>query len=457
MPLLADNLASRIAAILLAGLAVMLSIGALLLVWPGGDGGGVRLYQLPLPSEARAIVEALEATPPDVRPKVIAALDTGVIGVRGLADFPPPLRRARPADARDPGFSAYQAALGGRTWRIDVRRGGRLRDAPLPGRHALRLVVRLHDGAGRGEVVALSRRPPQSARQFLGRAALAAAALLGVMLLILALAVLQTTRPVTALARAVARFGDELETEALPPEPLPLSGPREIRQLSAAFNAMQARIRGLVDERTRMLAAIAHDLRTYLTRLTLRAEFIDDPVQRAKAAADLSEMSRLLDDTLLFAGQTAGRGEGARPVDLRGELEVLVELRAETGEAVALADGPALTVRAAPMALRRMLANLVDNALRYGGGATIQARADGGFARIAVLDRGPGLPEAALSRIIEPFERGEASRNRGIGGAGLGLSIVQALARAHGGRLELANREGGGLEAAVLLPLAGEE
>ncbi|MFT4254311.1 MAG: HAMP domain-containing protein, partial [Caulobacter sp.] len=392
MPLLADNLASRIAGILLAGLAIMLAIGAVLLIWPGGDGGGVRLYQLPLPSEARAIVQALEATPPAVRPRVIAALDTGVIGVRAVPQFPPPLRRARPADARDPGFSAYQAALGDRRWRIDVRRGGRLRDAPLPGRHALRLIVRLENG----EVVVLSRRPPQSARQFLGRAVLAAAALLGVMLLMLALAVLQTTGPVAALARAVTRFGDELEAK-----PLPLSGPREIRQLSAAFNAMQARIRGLVDERTRMLAAIAHDLRTYLTRLTLRAEFIDDPVQRAKAAADLAEMSRLLDDTLLFAGQAAGRGEGARPIDLRRELETLVETRAEMGETIGLADGPAPAVLATPMALRRMLANLVDNALRYGGGgASIETRVEDGFVRIAVLDRGPGLPQAALARIV---------------------------------------------------------
>lgn len=442
--LLADNLSTRMTAILLTGLAVMLLIGAALLVWPQGGGeGGVRFYQLPRPSEARAIVEAVEASPPAARTKVITALDTGVIRTTLQPDFPPLRLRARIADDRDPGYQAYRTALGGRELRIDIRRGGRLRDGALPGRHALLLSVRLTDG----EVLVLRRRAPETARLFFGRVSLAVAALLAVTLLMLTLAVRQTTRPVTLLAREVARFGDDLNAKVLP-----LRGPRELRELSAAFNTMRDQIRGLMDERTRMLAAIAHDLRTYLTRLTLRAEFIADDTQRAKAGVDLAEMAQLLDDTLLFARQDAGRGDGARAIDLRRELETLVALRREMGQTVVLAPDIAGRVWSSPLALRRMLDNLIDNAVRYGGAVTLEVRRLDGQVEIMVLDDGPGLPAAALATLTAPFERGESSRNRRTGGAGLGLSIVQALARGQGGQLVLSNRPEGGLAATITLP-----
>lgn len=440
---LLDNLSSRIAAILLAGLTILLVLGAALLIWPTGSGGGVRFHQLPQPAEAVAMVEALDASPPSARPAVMKALDTGVIRATLDADFPAVLRSARPADARDPGYAAYDRALAERDWRIEVRHGGRLREGFMPGRAALRLSVRLEDGS----VLTLRRRAPEAVRRYLGRIILACAALLAVTLLMILVAVRQTTRPVESLVRAVARFGDDLDAVSLP-----ATGPREIRELSVAFNTMRGRIRRLVDERTRMLAAIAHDLRTYLTRLTLRAEFIADPEQRTNAARDLAEMAQLLDDTLLFARQEAGRGEGARPIEVRRELEALVALRAEMGLALTVSPGPAVTALVSPVALRRMLNNLVDNAVAYGGGVTLEAEVADGEARIAVLDRGPGLPDAMLVRVTAPFERGEASRNRRTGGAGLGLSIVQALAQAQGGRLVLANREGGGLMATVALP-----
>ncbi len=442
--MLSDNLSTRMTAILLAGLAVMLVIGAVLLVWPQGQGdGGVRFYQLPRPAEALAIVEALEVSPRSARPKVVKALDAGVIRATLEADFPPRPIRARAADASDPGYQAYRQALGDRALRIDIRRGGRLREGALPGRHALRLSVRLADG----EVLVLRRGAPETARRFLGRVSLAAAALLVVTLLMLVLAVRQTTRPVSQLAHEVARFGADLDAKALP-----LRGPRELRELSAAFNALQGRIRGLMDERTRMLAAIAHDLRTYLTRLTLRAEFIADDAQRAKAGADLAEMSQLLDDTLLFARQDGGRGDAARAVDVRHELETLVALRREMGQTVALAPRAAGAAWVSPLALRRMVDNLIDNAARYGGAVTVDARPFDRRVKIVVLDDGPGLPAEALETITAPFERGEASRNRRTGGAGLGLSIVQALAKGQGGGLTLANRPEGGLIATIDLP-----
>jgi two-component system, OmpR family, osmolarity sensor histidine kinase EnvZ len=442
--MLSDNLSTRMTAILLAGLAVMLLIGAALLVWPRGQGeGGVRFYQLPRPSEALAITEAVEASPPAARAKVVKALDTGVIRTTLDGDFPPLQLRARAADANDTGYRAYRQALGARDLRIDIRRGGRLKEGALPGRHALRLSVRLADGG----VLVLRRRAPDTARQFFGRVSVAAATVLVVTLLMLALAVRQTTRPVSLLAQDVARFGDDLDAKALP-----LRGPRELRELSAAFNTMQGRIRRLMDERTRMLAAIAHDLRTYLTRLSLRAEFITDDAQRAKAGTDLAEMSQLLDDTLLFARQDAGRGDGARSIDIRRELETLVALRLEMGQAVTLAPEAAGLAWASPLALRRMVDNLVDNAARYGGVVTLDARPDGGRVEIIVVDDGPGLPFELLETITAPFERGETSRNRRTGGAGLGLSIVKALAQGQGGRLTLANRPEGGLAATIDLP-----
>lgn len=442
--MLSDNLSTRMTTILLAGLAVMLVIGAALLVWPQGRGeGGLRFYQLPRPAEARAIVEAVEVSPPEARAKVVRALDAGVIRTTLGTDFPRLPLRARAADPGEPGYAAYRRALGARDLRIDIRRGGRLKEGALPDRHALRLSVRLADG----EVLVLRRRAPETARLFFVRVSLAAAALLVVTLLMLALAVRQTTRPVGRLAREVARFGDDLDAKALP-----LRGPRELRELSAAFNTLQGRIRGLMDERTRMLAAIAHDLRTYLTRLTLRAEFITDEAQRAKAATDLAEMSQLLDDTLLFARQDAGRGDSARAMDVRHELEILVALRNEMGQSVRLAPEAAGAVWASPLALRRMVDNLIDNAARYGGAVTVDARPLGRHVEIAVLDDGPGLPPEALETMTAPFERGEASRNRRTGGAGLGLSIVQALAKAQGGRLVLVNRPKGGLAATIELP-----
>ncbi len=443
MLVLADSLSTRMIAILVAGLAALLMIGAALLIWPTGRGGGVQLYQLPRPHDAQAIVEAIEASPLKAQPAVIRALDTGALRATLAADMPPLMNGTRAADDRDPGYRIYRQALGERPIQIDVRLGGRLRDAPLPGRHALRLCVRLADG----QVLILQRQPPLIARHFLGRASLAVAALLAAVLLMLGLAVRQATRPVTLLVREVARFGQALDAKALP-----LKGPREIRELSAAFNAMQDQIRGLMDERTRMLAAIAHDLRTYLTRLTLRAEFIADPQQRSKAGVDLSEMAQLLDDTLLFAGQDAGRGDKVALVDLGRELEALVALRREMGEAIALAPEAAGLVLASPLALRRMLNNLVDNALRYGSAATVSAGRQGDWIELAVSDDGPGLPEAVLARVTAPFERGDASRNRQTGGAGLGLAIVKALARAQGGDLILSNRPQGGLMATVRLP-----
>jgi len=237
---------------------------------------------------------------------------------------------------------------------------------------------------------------------------------------------------------------------------LPVTGATEIRILSAAFNDMKHTIRGLMDERTRMIAAVAHDLRTYLTRLRLRADFIAEPEQQARAIEDLKEMGLLIDDTIMFAREATGRGDSvAAIIDVGREVRDFISLRQEIGEPVSgTADGPALMARCAPLALRRILANLTDNALRYGKTARLQTHAEAGKVMIVIDDDGPGVPEDAVARLMEPFERLEPSRGRRTGGAGLGLAIVKALAKSQHGNLRIENRPEGGLRATVILAAA---
>ena len=439
--ILADSLSTRISGILLAGAAAILGVVALALAWPSPE-GGVGFLRLPLPSESAAIVAAVEASQGEARPTVIGGLDAVGVGVRLSAGFPTPLAGARLVGPEDDRYQSYAAALGDRTFQIEARRLLQHASGVRP-----RAIVRLSVRLASGEVLVLQRRAPAAAKDRVVRGALALSLVSLLMLVMLALAVRQTARPVADLAHAARRFGDDLQTADLP-----LRGPKELRDLAEAFNTMQARIRGLVDDRTRVLAAIAHDLRTYLTRLRLRAEFIADPNQQARAIGDLDEMSALLDDTLLFA---AGQDQAPAPLsDLRSELETVIALRREMGQAVRLADGGAAFARVSPLALRRMVGNLVDNAIRYGGETEVSLERTQDQAVIVVADRGPGVDPENLAQILEPFTRLEASRSRDTGGAGLGLAIVRGLAEASGGRLTLGNRPGGGLRAEVRLPIA---
>jgi signal transduction histidine kinase len=214
---------------------------------------------------------------------------------------------------------------------------------------------------------------------------------------------------------------------------------------------MQERLRAYVEGRTAMLAAIAHDLRTPLTGLRLRAEAAPEP-ERSRMAADIARMDAMITQVLAFA-----HGEQAREVHEALDLAAIgrdcTTDAAELGlHATFEADGP-LPVVGEPISLRRAIANLVDNAVRYGGAARVTAAREGGQALILVEDNGPGLPEADLQRVLEPFTRLEPSRSRDTGGVGLGLATAQGVARSHGGTLTLANRAGGGLAARLALPL----
>ncbi|MBZ2172213.1 ATP-binding protein [Nitratidesulfovibrio sp. SRB-5] len=280
------------------------------------------------------------------------------------------------------------------------------------------------------------------------------------------------TRPLRMLADAADEFGAGLVRA-----PLPERGPLEIRRAAQAFNRMQDRIRQFVDERGRLLAAISHDLRTPVTRMRLRADQVEPPELRERFLTDLDEIRDLLSTTIDFVRSTDSR-EATAAVDVAALLESLAEdcldLHAgQTGQTIqagqagqtplritvhGTAEGRPTHIQAQPLALKRCLSNLLENAVRYGGGQVdVEVRDTGDTLTVAIRDRGPGLPEHCTDKVFEPFFRVEHSRNRQTGGSGLGLSIARNIARQHGGDIILANREGGGLEALLHLPRVHRE
>jgi signal transduction histidine kinase len=255
------------------------------------------------------------------------------------------------------------------------------------------------------------------------------------------------TRPIRALAEAAARI-QLWESEAAP-----LDGPREVRAAATAMNRMRDRLAGEAVERTRMLAAVAHDLRNPLTGLRLRAEAADEPA-RGRMVADIERMERMIAEVLDYA---RGReiGEARTIEDPAALLGAIVDEARERGQPVAAAPMPAgLAIEADREGLRRALVNLVDNAIRYAGSAFLALRDEGDILALVVEDDGPGIAESEIGRLVEPFQRLENSRSRATGGAGLGLSIANDVAGRHGGSLRLANRPEGGLSAEIRLPKA---
>jgi signal transduction histidine kinase len=255
-------------------------------------------------------------------------------------------------------------------------------------------------------------------------------------------------RPLRTFADAAERLGRDVNVP-----PLPVSGSREIRRAAMAFNNMQTRVQRMVDDRSLMLAAIAHDLRTVLTRLRLRAEFIEDTEQQDKAAADIEEMQAMLDAGLAFA-----RGETEVEDRRMTDLAVLVRGLAED---FSHTDGPAtytgpehLSYRCGPTEMKRALSNIIRNAITYGSRADIRLANEPNGVTITVSDNGPGISQELQEQVFQPFFRVEGSRNRETGGTGLGLAIARTIARRHGGDITLKNGVETGLIATLTLPSA---
>ncbi len=289
--------------------------------------------------------------------------------------------------------------------------------------------------------------PIGEAEPFLSLRFLLSIAIMGGAVVILAVwAMRRVTAPLATFAQAAGRLGVDVNAP-----PLPEVGPREVRQATRAFNEMQRRVRRFLDDRTEMLAAISHDLRTPITRLRLRAELVEDEEQQIKMLRDLEEMETMISSVLSFARQDAA-GEARKRVDLAALLQSICDDMADAELPVEFEGKTRLPYDGRPMALKRALTNLIDNAVKYGKHARVELVEGLDNITVQIDDDGPGIPESEQEKVFAPFYRIDRSRSRDTGGTGLGLAFTRTIIRAHGGDIKLVNRAGGGLRVIVTLP-----
>ena len=426
--------------------------------------GGMRLTQ-----QISDIVKLLDSLPPAERRRVVAVFNAPPLSVS--LDRPPiaPGTASTGADFQQSMFTTVlRYALGDDTEVRVVRPEGTpesFRPAPRagplempmmqgrgwgrgmgqgfsPGGTFFTIQIALHDGTW---VTFDSYLSPQATSMPL-RLALTLLILLGTVIVLSLVAVRWVTGPLSALATAAEKLGEDINRP-----PLPETGPSEAQRAARAFNTMQQRLSRFIADRTRIFTAMSHDLKTPITRLRLRSEMLDDEALRAKFAKDIEEMEAMVTQTLDFM-RDANTEEAVQRVDAMALLESLQTDYQDSGSRVEIEGSVAQPYPGRPLALRRCLTNLVDNAIRYGGRATIKVEDAADRLTIRVLDDGPGIPEQQLEQAFEPFFRAEASRSRETGGTGLGLGIARNIARAHGGDLVLRNRPEGGLEAILSQP-----
>lgn len=276
---------------------------------------------------------------------------------------------------------------------------------------------------------------------------------LGAVIVVALVAVRWATKPLQQMASAATAFAHDLDAA-----PLSVSGPTEVMRAAAAFNFMQQRLRRLVVERGRALAAVSHDLRTPLTRMRLRAELVDDAALQAKLNADIDAMQGMVDSVLSYL-RGIEDAEPVQPINIEALVSSIVEDEMALGRQVRLegvAPGPQMPVPYAGKLsiLKRAVTNLIDNAVAHGKNVTVRIEDSAACLRVIIEDDGPGIPQGDLTRVTEPFVRLDASRRLDTGGVGLGLAIVRDAAAYHGGTVVLENRHSGGLRAILQLPRA---
>lgn len=306
----------------------------------------------------------------------------------------------------------------------------------------LRTEVRLRDGRW----AAIDHAQPPAPAVLPPRLAASLAVLLASVLVLAYVAVRWLVRPLRQLTQAADALGRDLARA-----PLPEAGPLEVRQAARAFNTMQQRLAGFIQERARVLAALSHDLKTPLTRMRLRAELLDDDELRAKFEADLGEMQTMVAQTLEVLRGLGDQGQRA-PVDVNALAATLQADQAALGRSLQVHGQALAPWTGVESLLKRCLGNLIDNAFAYGGAATLHIADSPQQLELRIDDPGPGIPPADMERVFEPFWRLESSRNRATGGTGLGLGIARNIARGFGGDVVLENRAEGGLSARVTLP-----
>jgi signal transduction histidine kinase len=313
---------------------------------------------------------------------------------------------------------------------------------PIIAGRGLRAAIRLSDGQWLSFEASLPEEDPALSWPFV----IALSVMAIVVVPVSVWAVRRITVPLGTLAAAAERLGHDV---AAPP--VAEAGSLEMRRAACAFNEMQARLRQLVENRTRMLAGLSHDLRTPLTLLRLRAENVPDAEDRERMLATIAAMNEMIEATLDFARNEAA-AEPPRRTDVAALLAAIADDMAEAGLPVTMVPAAAIELTCRPAALRRALGNLLDNAVKYGGAAEVAIVPEPQAVAITIDDRGPGIPEAEFDRVFQPFYRLEESRSRETGGSGLGLALARAIVEAHGGAITLANRAGGGLSVRVTLP-----
>jgi signal transduction histidine kinase len=408
----------------------------------------IRFYAIRFPAQVSSLVEVLDAISDGERPAVVAAAQHPQIRVelRGaplahLVDSPDPyarlLRRRIEVLLVAPRVIIVASRTQRRNVGAGVQQAGMAVEAPLGDGHWVLFTTNVKTP------------PPIGPTAIEYSRALSGGWLALSALLVLALSCLTARRlahPLSELAGAVEQLGMSGDAPLLP-----LRGPRELQVTIAAFNRMQERLRRFNDDRVQMLAAMSHDLRTSLTRLKLRLEIGEKPEQRQKMIGEIDAMSDMLGSILSFARDDAKREPRTR-LDLDALAEGVCGDAADAGAAVTYSGVAGVTVTGRPAALRRAIANLVDNAVKYGGGAEVRLTAETGRIVVTVEDHGPGIPRSERDKVFEPFYRVEGSRNPDTGGVGLGLAVARSIAREHSGDITLAARNGGGLTARLVLP-----
>jgi signal transduction histidine kinase len=412
----------------------------------------VRVF-VQLPGRIAALLEVLDAMPDAERPAVIAAAQRPQVHLRLIEGPFPNLIDSHEPDANllrgriEAVLTVPRPVVVADRYRPSDQRAG-----AGDGRVESGMLIEAALSDGHWLLVASTLDLPPTidpvATEF-SRASFATWLVLSVLLAVLLsmLAARRLIKPLSELAIAVEQLGGSGDAPHLLPR-----GPREVQGTMRAFNRMQERLRRFNDDRTRMIAAMSHDLRTPLTRLRLRAELVEDHDQQQKMLADLDMMGGMIESVLSFARDDTEH-ESRSLVDLSALVEGICQDADDAGEPVTFSGPRGVTISCRPTAMRRAISNLVDNAVKYGRSSTVSLIPEADRAVVIVEDEGPGIPRSEREKVFEPFYRIESSRDPDTGGVGLGLSVTRSIIWEHGGDIVLANRKGGGLSVRLELPI----
>jgi signal transduction histidine kinase len=431
--LLPDRIAGQIALLVILSVCALHLVFFITVIWSRQDRAE---HPAETTGRVAGFIRLLDVTPAAERAEAIARIRASTPDL--AIDLPAAETPAAPAVADH--RAMHLRRLLGEGFRV----GEPVEARGHAGGERVRIAIALRDGTPTAVTLPRDRPPPPPGGPLRATIifVLVSLAMLG------SWAALSLTKPLRAIEATVESYGFGQTVE-----PLPESGPREIRTVARALNRMQERITRLVDDRTRTLAAVGHDLRTPITRLRLRAEMLDDSPERTRMLADLDQMDALVQSALTHLRD--GRSDAASTTfDLQSLLQTIADGYADLGKSVTLRVSGRLPIRGRPFDVERAVANVVDNAIKYGGAADLSLAREGDMAVITVADHGPGIPAARRAAMLEPFVRGDDARTMNdTDGFGLGLTIARSVIEAHGGAIALSDNTPSGLVVRLSLPV----